>query len=270
MNSPSTWKVKLHTIVFESNTRAGKAFDVIILVSILLSIIVVMADSVESLHLRYGQLFYALEWALTILFTIEFVLRLLSVKSPGAYIFSFFGVIDILAIVPTYLSLLIVGAQSLLVLRSLRLLRVFRIFKLSHFLAEMTFLRVAIRASFNKISIFMLFVITMVIILGSVMYLIEGGENGFYSIPDCVYWSIVTITTVGYGDISPVTPAGKLVASIIMLLGYAIIAVPTGIITTEMAIAARKKGYKHEACPNCGREGHDDNADFCKYCGTQL
>jgi voltage-gated potassium channel len=264
------WKLKLHTIVFESNTKAGKAFDVIILVSILLSIIVVMADSVVSLHDKYGNLFYVLEWVFTVLFTIEFLLRLLSVGSPVAYIFSFFGVIDILAIVPTYLSVLFAGSQSLLVLRALRLLRVFRIFRLSHFLAEMSFLGTAIRASIRKISIFMSFVIIIVVVLGPVMYLIERGENGFNSIPDCIYWAIVTITTVGYGDISPVTPAGKLVASVIMLLGYAIIAVPTGIVTTEMALAAKNKQHKHETCPNCGREGHDDDADFCKYCGAFL
>ncbi len=264
------WKLRLHEIIFESNTKAGKAFDVTLLVCILLSISVVMADSVSSLHNQYGHIFYIIEWCFTILFTIEYMLRLISVKNPVAYAFTFFGIIDMLAIVPTYLSVLIAGTQSLLVLRALRLLRVFRIFKLSHFLSEMSFLGTAISASLRKISIFISFVITMVIILGSIMYLIERGENGFNSIPDCIYWAIVTITTVGYGDISPVTPTGKLVASLIMLLGYAIIAVPTGIVTTEMAIAARNKQQKHEACPNCGREGHDNDAAFCKYCGTLL
>jgi voltage-gated potassium channel len=272
MVSPKTkpWKQRLHEIIFESNTKAGKAFDVCLLMSILLSVFVVMADSVDSLHDRYGGLFYILEWSFTILFTIELLLRLVSVDNPIAYLLSFFGVIDVLSIAPTYLSLLLAGTQSLLVLRALRLLRIFRIFKLSHFLAEMSFLRTAIRASFRKISIFMSFVLVMVVILGSIMYLIENGENGFNSIPECIYWAIVTITTVGYGDISPVTPAGKLVASIIMLLGYSIIAVPTGIVTTEMAIAARKKKEKHEACPICGRQGHDNDAVYCKYCGTVL
>ena len=260
----------MHEIIFESNTKAGKAFDVALLVSILLSIAIVMADSVDRLHNKYGNAFYIIEWFFTILFTIEYVLRLLSVKKPIAYTFTFFGIIDLLSIAPTYLSVLFAGAQSLLVLRALRLLRVFRIFKLSHFLAEMSFLRTAISASLCKIGIFISFVIILVIILGSVMYLVERGENGFNSIPDCIYWAIVTITTVGYGDISPVTPMGKFVASLIMLLGYSIIAVPTGIVTTEMAIAARNKQQKHEACPNCGREGHDNDAAFCKYCGALL
>ena len=269
-NDHITWKARLHEIIFESNTRAGRLFDITLLVAIIASIGIVMADSVAWLHVKYGNIFYALEWAFTILFTIEFILRIISVKSPSQYLASFLGIIDLLSIVPTYLSIFYIGAQSLLVLRALRLLRIFRIFKLSYFIAEMKFLGVAISSSIRKISIFMFFVFTLVIILGSIMYLVEHGQNGFSSIPDSIYWAIVTITTVGYGDISPVTPLGKFVASIIMLLGYGIIAVPTGIVTTEMAMAARSKLQKHESCPNCGREGHDDDAVFCKYCGGRL
>ena len=186
------------------------------------------------------------------------------------YVTSFLGIIDLLAIIPSYLSIFFIGAQSLLVLRALRLLRIFRIFKLTHFLSEMRFLGGAVRGSLRKISIFMLIVLTVVIILGSVMYLIENRQNGFNSIPDSIYWAIVTITTVGYGDISPSTPLGKFVASIIMLMGYGIIAVPTGIITTELALAERRRDQQHEACPACGREGHDRDAAHCKYCGAAL
>jgi voltage-gated potassium channel len=264
------WKSRLHEIIYESNTVAGKAFDVSLLVLIIASIIVVMLDSIEHWHIRYGDLFLRMEWIFTILFSIEYLLRLISLKKPLKYIFSFLGIIDLLSIIPTYLSVFYAGSQSLLVLRSLRLIRVFRIFKLTHFLSEMQFLGGAIRGSLRKISIFMLVVLTLVIILGSVMYLIEQGQNGFASIPDSIYWAIVTITTVGYGDISPVTAAGKFVASIIMLLGYGIIAVPTGIITTEMTLALKAKRDKHETCTSCGREGHDNDARFCKYCGALL
>ena len=184
--------------------------------------------------------------------------------------FSFLGIIDLLAIIPSYLSIFLAGAQSLLVFRALRLLRVFRIFKLSHYISEMRFLGTAIKGSVRKISIFMLIVLMLVIILGSVMYLVESGENGFSSIPESIYWAIVTITTVGYGDITPATTAGKFVASIIMLMGYAIIAVPTGIVTTEMASAIRKRKHSNETCPGCGREGHDRDAKFCKFCGSHL
>jgi len=264
------WQSKLHEVIFESNTIWGKVFDVVLLACILLSISVVMLDSVESLHLHYGYLFYVAEWCFTILFTVEYILRLLAVRRPIRYIFSFLGLIDLLAIVPMYLSILLVGAQSLLVLRVLRLLRIFRIFKLTHFLSEMSFLGTALKSSAKKISIFMLVVLALVVILGSIMYIIERKENGFESIPESVYWAIVTITTVGYGDISPVTPLGKFIASIIMLIGYGIIAVPTGIITTEMAITARARKHGTETCPGCGREGHDANAVFCKYCGEKL
>ena len=184
--------------------------------------------------------------------------------------FSFLGVIDLLAIIPSYLSIIFIGAQSLLVFRALRLIRVFRIFKLTHFLSEMNFLATAIKGSLRKIAIFMLIVLSLVIIMGSVMYLIERRQNGFSSIPASIYWAIVTITTVGYGDVSPITPLGKFVASMIMLMGYAIIAVPTGILTTEMALTARRKEHKHEVCAQCGKEGHDTDATFCKYCGGKL
>jgi len=265
-----SWQEKLHETIYESNTVAGKTFDVALLVFILGSIIVVMLDSVDSYHTKYGDFFSVLEWVFTILFTIEYILRLISIKRPLEYVFSFLGIIDMLAIIPSYLSIFFVGAQSLLVLRALRLLRIFRIFKLTHFLTEMEFLKTAIFSSLKKISIFMLVVLAMVIILGSVMYLVEKGENGFNSIPDSIYWAIVTITTVGYGDISPVTPLGKFIASIMMFIGYGIIAVPTGIITTDIAIAVRNKKPGHETCPGCGQEGHDRDAKFCKYCGSIL
>ncbi len=203
-----------------------------------------MLVSVEKWHVLYGNAFFTLEWIFTFLFTIEYLLRLISIKRPLTYVVSFLGIIDLLAIIPSYLSIFFVGAHSLLVFRALRLLRIFRIFKLVHFLSEMQFLGVAIKGSLRKITIFMFIVISLVIILGSVMYLIEKGQNGFSSIPESIYWAIVTITTVGYGDISPATPWGKFVASIIMLMGYGIIAVPTGILTTEMAMAVRKKVQK--------------------------
>jgi voltage-gated potassium channel len=265
-----SWRVRLHEVIYESNTLAGKIFDISLLFVIIASILVVMLDSVDKWRILYGDLFVFLEWSFTILFTLEYALRLISIKKPKRYIFSFFGIIDLLAIIPSYLSFFLAGAQSLLVLRALRLLRVFRIFKLTHFLTEMQFLGAAIRASSKKIAVFMLFVLFLVIILGSMMYLIEKGENGFTTIPDCIYWAIVTITTVGYGDISPVTPLGKFMASLIMLIGYGIIAVPTGIITTELTMAIRNKEQKHEACPGCGRENHDLDAVYCKYCGTKL
>src|SRR6187401_1477852 len=265
-----SWRGKLHETIYESNTTAGKTFDIVLLVCIIGSIITVTLDSVEVYHNKFGEIFYILEWVFTSLFTIEYILRLISIKRPLKYVFSFLGLIDLLAIIPSYLSIFLAGAQSLLVLRALRLLRVFRIFKLTHFLTEMEFLRASILTSLKKISIFMLVVFSMTIILGSIMYLVENGENGFSSIPDSIYWAIVTITTVGYGDISPVTTLGKFIASVIMLLGYGIIAVPTGIVTTEMALAARKRDEKNEVCPKCGKEGHDSDATYCKICGELL
>ena len=264
------WRTQLHTTIYEANTKAGKAFDIGLLLLIVGSIVIVMLDSIESYHIVYGDLFYKIEWVFTILFTLEYILRLISINKPMRYVFSFLGIVDLLAILPGYLSIFFVGAQSLLVLRALRLLRIFRIFKLTHFLTEMEFLKVALASSLKKISIFMLVVLSLVIILGSVMYLVEGRENGFTSIPESIYWAIVTITTVGYGDILPVTPLGKFIASFMMFIGYGIIAVPTGIVTTEMALAVRNKNEKHETCPGCAKEGHDHDAVFCKYCSTML
>jgi voltage-gated potassium channel len=270
LKGSKSWQMKLHEVIYESETPAGKAFDVSLLAFIVISILVVMLDSVNSLHDKYGDFFYALEWFFTCVFTIEYILRLICIRRPLRYVFSALGIVDLLAIIPTYLSVIFVGSQSLLVLRALRLLRIFRIFRLVHFISEMRFLSVAIMNSLRKISIFILFVLTSVVIMGSVIYLVEGQTNGFTSIPQSVYWAIVTITTVGYGDIAPVTPLGKLIASFIMLLGYGIIAVPTGIVTTEMALAARAKRQDNRACPNCGREGHDEDAKHCKYCGYTL
>ena len=265
-----SWRNKLHDTIYESNTTAGKIFDVALLLLIVASIIVVMFDSIKSLNQKYAHLFSVLEWTFTILFTIEYILLLISIQKPFRYVVSFLGIIDLLAIIPSYLSIFFAGAQSLLVLRALRLLRIFRIFKLTHFLTEIQFLKTAIQSSLKKITIFMLVVLSIVIILGSVMYLVEKGTNGFDSIPDSIYWAIVTLTTVGYGDISPVTPWGKFIASVMMFIGYGIIAVPTGIITTEMALAVRSRKDKHETCPGCGREGHDRDAQYCKFCGTLL
>ena len=264
------WRSRLHSIIYESDTKAGQTFDILLLVMIFFSVIVVMLDSVPVYHQLYGNIFFVLEWVVTIVFTIEYILRLISISKPFKYIFSFLGLIDLLAIIPTYLSFIIAGSQTLIIVRVLRLLRIFRIFKLQHYLSEMRFLSVALLNSLRKISIFLLFVITVAVIMGSVMYLVEDAGNGFTSIPQCIYWAIVTITTVGYGDISPVTPLGKFIASLIMLLGYGIIAVPTGIVTTELALAARSRHQKNEACPACSREGHDADADFCKFCGSKL
>lgn len=268
--SKATWQQRLHDIVYENNTVAGKAFDITLLVLITTSIAVVMLDSVEEWHQRYGRIFYLLEWVYTGLFTIEYILRLICIRQPLRYVASFLGTIDLIAIIPSYLSVLFAGANYLLVFRSLRLLRVFRIFKLTHFVTEMQFLGTALKSSLRKIGIFMSIVLMLVIIFGSVMYLVEGQQHGFTSIPQSIYWAIVTITTVGYGDISPVTPLGKFVASIIMLMGYGIIAVPTGILTHEMAMSVKIGKPKTEVCPNCGRENHDSDAVYCKYCGAKL
>ena len=263
-------RARLHDVIFEANTPAGAAFDIALLVAILLSVALVSLETVRGLPPAvYGWLRTG-EWTLTALFTVEYLLRLYAVRRPWRYATSFFGIVDLLALLPTYLSLLLPGGQYLLTVRVLRLLRVFRVLKLSRFVTEAHGLRRALAASSQKISVFLLTVVAIVIIVGSLMYLIEGGANGFTSIPRSMYWTIVTLTTVGYGDIAPRTVVGQTLASIVMVLGYGIIAVPTGIVTVELANAARVANLSPESCPGCGVQGHDLDAHFCKHCGTAL
>jgi voltage-gated potassium channel len=259
----------LHEIIFEADTPAGKLFDILLILSIILSVIAVMLDSMSVIKAEYGNLLYTIEWIFTILFTVEYFLRLYSVGRPIRYAASFFGIVDLLAILPTYFSLLIPGSQYLLVIRLLRVLRIFRVLKLVQYLSEAKLLMQALRASRRKITVFLFTVLTLVIIFGSLMYVIEGEENGFTSIPRGIYWAVVTLTTVGYGDISPNTGAGQALASVIMILGYSIIAVPTGIVTVEMSKVAGMK-ISTQACPECSAEGHDSDAEYCKYCGAKL
>ncbi len=265
--SDSLLRHRLHEIIFEADTPAGKLFDVVLICSILISVIVVMLDSVAALELRYGRFFLTLEWFFTLLFTIEYVLRLSCIGRPLKYAASFYGIVDLLSILPSYLSLLVSGGKYLLVIRILRLLRVFRVLKLVQYVGESRYLQQALWASRRKIVVFLLSVFLLMVIFGSVMYIVEGPEYGFTSIPRSIYWAIVTMTTVGYGDISPQTNVGQAIASLMMILGYGIIAIPTGIVTSELAFT---KAMTTQVCPECGREGHDINAKHCKYCGAEL
>lgn len=264
------YKKKLYEIVFEADTKAGKAFDIILLILIVFSIIAVMLESVPTVKHQWRTGFVITEWIITVLFTIEYILRIWLVKKPIKYIFSFYGIIDLLSVMPTYLEIFIAGTHSLMVIRALRLLRIFRILKLSRYTSQSQIILAALKDSRRKISVFLFGVFMIVIIVGTCMYLIEGSNNGFTSIPKSIYWTIVTITTVGYGDIAPQTPLGQIVASMLMILGYAIIAVPTGIVTVELS---KQKGIMQnntQVCPNCLKEGHDDNAMYCKYCGKEI
>ena len=263
-------RARLHEIVFESDTRAGHYFDLALIWLIVLSVTTVVLESVGSVRAQHGQLLYSLEWLFTILFTIEYFLRLVSVRHPLRYATSFFGVVDLLAIIPTYLSIFVPGSHYLLVIRILRLLRVFRLLKLSEYVVEAETLRLALRASRRKISVFISTVVLLVVIIGALMYVIEGEAHGFTSIPRSIYWAIVTLTTVGYGDLSPRTSLGQVVASIVMVIGYGIIAVPTGIVSVELAQAVRQKRLSGQSCPSCAAEGHDPDAIHCKYCGARL
>ena len=267
--SSNRLRVKLHEIIFEADTPAGKLFDILLIVSIIASVVMVMLDSASSIRRAHGELLYLGEWIFTLLFTIEYTLRLYCVGRPLAYATSLFGIVDLLAVLPTYLSIFFPGTQYFLVIRVLRVLRIFRVLKLVKYVGETRLLMQALRASRRKITVFLFAVLTLVIIFGSLMYLIEDPESGFTSIPRSMYWAIVTLTTVGYGDISPQTNFGQAVSAIIMVIGYGIIAVPTGIVTAELT-QVYKKGVSTQACPQCSAEGHDTDAKFCKYCGSTL
>ncbi len=268
-NSSKGFRGRLHEIIFEADTPAGKLFDVLLILSIVLSVVLVMLDSVSSIRQSYGDVLYAGEWVFTVLFTIEYMLRLYSIGRPLSYATSFFGMVDLLAILPTYLSLIFPGTQYFLIIRLLRVLRIFRVLKLVQYVGEARLLMRAMRASRRKITVFLFVVLTLVIIFGALMYIIEGPQSGFTSIPQSIYWAIVTLTTVGYGDISPQTGLGQTLASLIMIIGYGIIAVPTGIVTAELT-QTYKKSVSTQSCPQCSAEGHDPDAGYCKYCGAIL
>lgn len=268
-NTPSL-KHLLHEIIYEADTPAGKLFDIALLFLILFSVVLVMLESVSWIGEDYANLLYQLEWGITALFSLEYIARLLVVKKPWRYISSFFGIIDLLSILPMYISFFFVGTSSLVALRALRLLRVFRILKLSRYIGESNFLMAALWASRAKIGVFLFAVIILCIIFGTIMYLVEGEVNGFTSIPRGIYWCIVTLTTVGYGDIAPMTPLGRFIASIIMIMGYGIIAVPTGIVTSEMTQQQQNPDTNTQACPNCMTETHLDDAVYCHNCGHKL
>jgi len=259
----------MHEVIFEADTPAGKTFDIALLWAIIFSIIAVMLESVASVRERFGFGLRAIEWGFTVLFTVEYVLRLIAVRRPLLYARSFFGLVDLLAILPTFLSVFFPGAQSLLVIRVVRVLRVFRVLKLAHLLGQAEVLLTALRASRPKIIVFLGAVLTIVVIMGSVMYVVEGEENGFDNIPRAMYWAIVTMTTVGFGDITPKTVLGQFIASVLMVMGYGILAVPTGIVSVELAAAARHT-VDTRACLGCGVQGHDLDATHCKYCGHSL
>lgn len=263
-------KQTIHEIIFEADTPMGKLFDIVLMIAIILSVVIVLLDSVAPLNEKYGLLFLSIEWVLTILFTFEYILRIYSVKKASKYIFSFYGIIDFLAILPTYLSLFVVGSHFLMIIRILRLMRVFRVLKLARYVNAAKSLRLAFNNSRAKIVVFLELVVALVVIMGSIMYLVEGPENGFTNIPVSIYWAIVTVTTVGYGDIAPHTVFGQTLASLLMIIGYAIIAVPTGLISGEIVMSAKKKSQNTQVCQNCLCDEHDTNAKYCKICGEKL
>ncbi len=266
----TSWKQRLHEIIYEADTKEGKLFDVILLIAIIASIVLVMLESIESFDVKYHNFLNISEWIITILFSIEYILRIVSIKKPFKYIFSFYGIIDLLSTIPKYLSLFFINSHHLAALRALRLLRVFRILKLARYIGASNRLLLALRASRAKIAVFLFFVVIVCIILGTIMYMVEGEENGFTNIPKSIYWAIVTLTTVGFGDIAPQTPLGQLIASVIMILGYSIIAIPTGIVSSEITKQDAKPDTNTQSCPNCLKDNHKEKAIFCYNCGSTL
>lgn len=264
------WRLRLHEVIYGTHTPAGKLFDIILLVVILYSIIIVMMESVPRFDNKFHDFFNISEWIVTILFSIEYGLRLVCIKRPSKYIFSFFGIIDLLSTIPKYLTFFFVGSQYFTAFRALRLLRVFRILKLVRFIGESNNLARAVKSSKTKIFVFVFFVLIVSVLLGTIMYLVEGPEHGFNSIPHSVYWTIVTLTTVGYGDISPETPLGQFIATFIMIIGYGIIAVPTGIVSAEYVAAKQHENDEGRSCPNCSAEIYRSDADYCRKCGYDL
>lgn len=258
----------MYEIVFEAETPAGRFFDITVIALILISLVAVFLESVRSIREVYLDELHIIEWILTVLFSIEYVLRLISARRPFRYVFSFYGVVDLLAILPSYISLFVPGTQYLLTIRVLRLLRIFRVLKLSKYVSESRVILAALRTSKHKISVFVVAILSIAIVVGSLMYVVEGEEHGFVDLPTSVYWAVVTLTTVGYGDLSPQTLLGKFLASIVMVMGYGIIAVPTGIFTRELIKAS--KPASTQLCAECHAEGHDMDAVYCKYCGTKL
>lgn len=263
------WRRRCYDIIFGYDTQAGRAFDVVLIVAILVSVLVALADSVPTVHVRFGEPLYRVEWGFTLLFTAEYLLRLAIVERPSRYARSFYGIVDLLALLPTYLSLLLPGAQFLAVLRVLRILRIFEVLHLRQYKRASSVLLDTLFNSWRKILVFLLAMLTIVTIFGAVIYLVEGPERGFTSIPLSMYWALVSVSTVGYGDLAPQTPAGRLVASLLILIGYGIIAVPTGIYTAELAQSLRQR-RDGRRCPGCGLVGHDDDAQHCRRCGRAL
>ena len=263
-------RAKLHTIVYEADTRAGKLYDIILLFVILISIVAVMLESVASIKIVYGRQLAVVEWIVTAIFTIEYISRIIAVKQPIRYILSFYGIIDLLATLPKYIGLLFPGSGFLIAIRAVRLLRVFRILKLTHFVGASNQLLTALKKSQTKIAVFLFSVVILCIIMGTIMYMIEGPESGFTSIPISIYWTIVTLTTVGFGDITPITPLGQFMSMIIMIMGYGIIAVPTGLVTAQFMNNSDKPHLNTQVCPNCSATQHRDDAKFCYNCGANL